>query len=151
MQTDCLFCQIIAGEEPAHIVWEDENHLAFLSIFPNTKGVTVVVPKKHHPSYIYDMEDEGFFSLFSAARAVAKLLESKLDGVGRVALAVEGFGIDHAHIKLFPLHGTHQCEWKSIASRIDKYFVKYEGYVSTHDAERADDQGLKALAAYIRS
>ncbi|EAA8104124.1 HIT family protein, partial [Salmonella enterica] len=44
----CIFCQIVEGKAPCHKVWEDEHHLAFLSIFPNTDGFTVVIPKKHY-------------------------------------------------------------------------------------------------------
>lgn len=43
----CIFCQIVEGKAPCHKVWEDEHHLAFLSIFPNTDGFTVVIPKKN--------------------------------------------------------------------------------------------------------
>lgn len=39
---DCIFCKIIKGEIHSHKIWEDEKHLAFLSIFSNTIGVTVV-------------------------------------------------------------------------------------------------------------
>lgn len=45
----CIFCQIVEGKAPCHKVWEDEHHLAFLSIFPNTDGFTVVIPKKTLP------------------------------------------------------------------------------------------------------
>ncbi len=41
----CIFCQIVEGKAPCHKVWEDEHHLAFLSIFPNTDGFTVVIRK----------------------------------------------------------------------------------------------------------
>lgn len=51
----CIFCQIVEGKAPCHKVWEDEHHLAFLSIFPNTDGFTVVIPKKHYPSYAFDL------------------------------------------------------------------------------------------------
>ena len=62
---DCIFCKIVNGEVPCHKVWEDEKHLAFLTIFPNTEGVTVVIPKKHYPSYVFDLprdvrECDGF-------------------------------------------------------------------------------------------
>jgi diadenosine tetraphosphate (Ap4A) HIT family hydrolase len=39
---DCVFCKIVAGEAPSHKLWEDADHLAFLSIFPNTEGTTVI-------------------------------------------------------------------------------------------------------------
>lgn len=53
-EKDCVFCKIVAGEVPSHMVWEDETHCAFLSIYPNTEGVTVVIPKEHHPSYVFE-------------------------------------------------------------------------------------------------
>lgn len=43
--SECLFCGIVAGTTPAHVIWEDNQHLAFLSIFPNTPGTSVVIPK----------------------------------------------------------------------------------------------------------
>ena len=30
-----LFCQIVAGVAPCHMIWEDARHLAFLSILPH--------------------------------------------------------------------------------------------------------------------
>jgi diadenosine tetraphosphate (Ap4A) HIT family hydrolase len=43
----CVFCQIIAGTEPAIRVYEDDEYLAFLDIRPFTRGHTLVVPKQH--------------------------------------------------------------------------------------------------------
>ncbi len=40
---ECIFCQIVRGETPCHKLWEDEKYLAFLSIFPNTLGFSVVI------------------------------------------------------------------------------------------------------------
>ena len=42
----CVFCNIVNGVLPCHKIWEDDEHLAFLSIFPNTKGFSVVITKK---------------------------------------------------------------------------------------------------------
>ncbi len=148
--TDCIFCKIVSGDSPSHKVWEDERHLAFLSIFPNTEGTTVVIPKKHYGSYPFDLPDNVLSDLMLAAKKVAKLLDSKLDDVGRTAMVFEGFGIDHVHAKLFPMHGTKMEEWRPIESKVDKYFDKYEGYVSSHDYKRADDKTLDNLAKQIR-
>jgi hypothetical protein len=63
----------------------------------------------------------------------------------------EGFGVDHVHSKLSPMHGTGDLtHWKPIESRQTKFFEQYEGYLSSHDHERADDEKLAALAARIR-
>lgn len=36
--SDCAFCRIVAGEEPAEVVFEDELTLAFMDIFPFSDG-----------------------------------------------------------------------------------------------------------------
>jgi histidine triad (HIT) family protein len=146
----CLFCDIAAGAAPAHRVWESASHLAFLSIFPNTAGVTVVIPKEHLGSYLFDATEAQRDDLLKATSQVARLLEAAFDDVGRTGLVFEGFGIDHLHAKLFPLHGT-VGEWRNIASSVRTYFKSYEGYISSHDGVRADDAELKALAARIRA
>lgn len=148
---DCIFCKIIVGTSPAHKIWEDEKHLAFLSVFPNTKGFSVVIPKEHYPSYLFDLPDEALIDLILASKRVGKLLDSKIEDVGRTGLIFEGFGVDHVHAKLFPMHGTdNMAEWKPLKSNVDKYFEQYEGYISSHDYKRADDEKLAELAKHIR-
>lgn len=126
--SDCIFCQIANKEiESSHVVWEDEKYIAFLSIFPNTEGTTVVIPKEHYPSYVFDLPDEVLSELLLATKKVAKLLDLKLEDVGRTALVFEGFGVDHVHAKLYPMHGTGNMEeWKPLNSNVDKYFHTYE-------------------------
>lgn len=146
----CIFCSIVAGKAPANKIWEDEKHLAFLSIFPNTEGFSVVIPKEHYPSYIFDLPDSVMQDLVAASKKVAKLLDSKLPDVGRTGIIFEGFGVDHVHAKLFPMHGTKMKEWKPMKSSVDKYFDQYEGYISSHDSKRGNDDELAKLAEKIR-
>lgn len=147
----CIFCKIAAGELPSHRIWEDAKHLAFLSSYPNTGGFSVVITKKHYPSYAFDLPDTVLKGLIIASKKVAKLLDTKLEDVGRTGMIFEGFGVDHVHAKLFPMHGTpKQGEWKPIKSNVDKYFEKYEGYISSHDYKRADDNALAQLARKIK-
>jgi diadenosine tetraphosphate (Ap4A) HIT family hydrolase len=150
-KTECIFCSIVAGKAPAHTIWEDEKHLAFLSIFPNTEGFSVVIPKHHYPSYAFDMPNHALKELIVAVKTVAKLLDRSLKDVGRTGMIFEGFGVDHVHAKLVPMHGTRNLkEWKPIKSNVNKYFEQYEGYLSSHDYVRADDTKLAALAASIK-
>lgn len=148
--TECIFCSIVEGKAPAHVIYEDEKHLAFLSIFPNTKGFSVVIPKEHHDSYFAAVDAEVASALVNAAQQVALRLDSALPGVGRTALVFEGFGVNHLHAKLIPLHNTQSDEWRAHHSKVEKYFKTYEGYVSSHDYVRADDAELAALAKHIR-
>jgi histidine triad (HIT) family protein len=131
-------------------IWEDEQHLAFLSIFPNTAGFSVVITKPHYPSYAFDLPDEVLTSLVLAARQVGSLLDRRLEDVGRTGMILEGFGVDHAHARLFPMHGTMTAAWRPLSRPADKYFHQYEGYISSHDHRPADDQELAALARKIR-
>lgn len=147
---DCIFCKIARGEAPAHKIWEDEKHLAFLSIFPNTEGFSVVITKNHYPSYAFGVPEDVLTGLVIAAKKVAKLIDSKLEDVGRTGMMFEGFGVDHLHAKLFPMHGTKLKEWKPSKSNVDKYFEKYEGYISSHDYKRAADTELAKLAKKIK-
>src|SRR3989344_4400908 len=147
---ECIFCKIVKGEMPCHKIWENEKHLAFLTIFPNTEGFSVVVTKEHYPSYAFDLSDDILAELTLAAKKVAKLIDEKLDDVGRTGMIFEGFGVDHAHAKLFPMHGTKSGEWKERASKVDKYFDTYEGYISSHDYKREDDAKLAGVAKKIR-
>ncbi|MFC1613255.1 HIT family protein [Patescibacteria group bacterium] len=147
---DCIFCKIVKGEAPAHKIWEDEKHLSFLSIFPNTEGFSVVITKEHFPSYAFDLQENILIGLIKAAKQTAKLLDKKLKNVGRTGMILEGFGVDHLHAKLFPMHGTKMLEWKPINSNVDKYFEQYEGYISSHDYKRADDKKLAEIARRIR-
>lgn len=43
----CIFCDIINKASPASVVYEDDNCLAFLDIFPVGRGHTILIPKKH--------------------------------------------------------------------------------------------------------
>ncbi len=147
---DCIFCKIARGEAPAHKIWEDGRHLAFLSIFPNTEGFSVVITKEHYPSYAFELPEDVLVGLMRAVKGTARLLDRGFEDVGRTGMIFEGFGVDHIHAKLFPMHGTKMSGWKAVNSNVDKYFDKYEGYISSHDYKRADDIVLGELAERLR-
>lgn len=148
---ECIFCKIVRGEEPCHKIWEDEEHLAFLSIYPNTKGATVVIPKKHLSSYAFSQSDKDLAKLIIASKKVALMLDNALEGVGRTGMFLEGYEIDHLHSKLSPMHGTgDSSNFTHIEPTFGPFIEKYEGYLSSHDCERADDSELRHLAQSIR-
>lgn len=148
--SECLFCRIVAGDEPARIVWEDNGHVAFLTPYPNTPGFTVVATRTHRGSYVLELAPPEFAGLLEASRAVGRLLDRAF-GVARTALIAEGYGVDHAHTKLVPLHGTTPGAWRPIRSRVGTWSDHYEGYVSSHDGPRMSDAELDAIADRIRA
>lgn len=148
---DCIFCKMINGQAPMHLIWEDDAHVAFLSIYPNTPGFSVVVPRQHCGSYAFAQSDEVLSALIIAAKKVALLIDKAFADVGRTGLMLEGYGIDHLHAKLFPMHGTgNSSAFKPISSSVDKFFEHYEGYISSHDFKGETTQDLTTIARRIR-
>jgi histidine triad (HIT) family protein len=145
---NCIFCKIVNGKIPSFKVWEDKEHLAILDIFPNTKGMTLVLTKKHFDSYIFDMPEKAYSKLLLAAKKVGKLLDKKLK-VQRTAVVAEGMGVNHIHIKLYPLHGLGK-DFNQIINTDRRFFNKYEGYISTILGPEADKKELDKLARMMR-
>ena len=80
--------------------------MAFLSIFPNTEGFSIITTKKYYSSYIFDLPKNILIDLLLASKKVAKLLDTKLNDVGCTGLIFEGFGVNHVHAKFFPMYKT---------------------------------------------
>jgi histidine triad (HIT) family protein len=129
METGCVFCGIVKGNIPSAKIWEDKEHVAILDINPNTKGMTIVLTKKHYDSYAFDMPELDYEKLMAASKKVARMLE-KAFGITRVALVMEGMGINHVHIKLYPMHGVTE-KFKETWAEEKQFFEKYPGYIST--------------------
>ncbi|MEI7741974.1 MAG: HIT family protein [bacterium] len=145
----CLFCEMVAGRVFVHRVWEDDDHLAFLSSFPNTEGFTVVIPKEHYPSDVCELSYDARADLMEAAAHVAKMLNRAFADVGRTGIMFEGFGIDHVHAKLFPMHGSRQEVWAPIKSKVRTFFKKYEGFFSSNDGPPMSRERLARIAKKI--
>jgi len=137
---DCIFCKIAKGEIPSYKIYEDKNFIAFLDIFPNTRGMTLLIPKQHYDSYVFDMPDDVYKEFLLTAKKIGKLIDEKIN-VTRTAMVTEGMGVNHAHIKLYPLHGIGK-DFKAIIPEGNKYFEKYEGYLSTILGPKANDEDL---------
>ncbi|MCX6716629.1 MAG: HIT family protein [Candidatus Taylorbacteria bacterium] len=150
----CIFCEIASGNISTSDFWENDEFLAFLSRDPNTTGFSCIIPKKHFDSDVLKMPDDILQKFILSAKEVAKLLESFYPDVGRVGLIMEGTGIDHAHIKLVPMHGTEHMkrgEWKQYLSGQNHWFDKYEGWISSAGGPDADREKLKKLANDIKT
>ena len=50
MKADCIFCQIVAGEIPTDILYQDEEVIAFRDIHPIAPTHLLIIPKRHIPS-----------------------------------------------------------------------------------------------------
>jgi len=116
--------------------------MAFLTPYPNTPGQTVVITKKHYSSYYADVPILVLKNLMQAVKHVAKMLDRAYPDVGRTAVVFEGWGIEHFHAKLYPMHGTIEPE-KRPHSSSTAFFNTYPGYVTTENKyQRMSDEQL---------
>ena len=145
--SDTIFDKIVRGEMSCYKVWEDDNHLAFLTPFPNTPGFTVVIPKTNFGDDVFDLADEQYVNLLRATKTVSKILKRALN-VQRVALVFEGTAVAYVHAKLIPLHGDLAGQ-TDVWSDYTVFSEQYQGYLTTAEGPRMDDAALAALQAAI--
>ncbi|XP_072020392.1 uncharacterized protein [Amphiura filiformis] len=141
-----LFAKIVRNEEDHWRVWEDDDHVAFLTPFPNTPGFTVLVPRRHISSDIFALESEDYKKLITAAREVANLLKTSLEAQ-HCAVIFEGCEIDYAHVKLIPVFGSDIRS--QMATSKAEYSKTYTGFVSSVDGHKADDSELQRLHSLL--
>jgi len=102
---DCIFCKIVRGEAPAHVVCEDERTLVFMDIFPVADGHTLIIPKAHCDD-IFGADPEDLRSVIDRSREVAHAIGRVLapDGLGVFQLngAAAGQTVFHYHMHLMP-------------------------------------------------
>ena len=99
---DSIFTKIINGKIPSYKIAENDNFYAFLDINPNSKGHTLVVPKKEEDK-IFDLNEEDFLSLMKYARIIAIGIKKAVP-CERVGMTVIGLEVPHVHVHLIPLH-----------------------------------------------
>jgi len=97
-----IFSRIIAREIPAHIVAEDETHIAFLDINPNAFGHTLREHKKE-VNKLFDLDKEAYLNLMQFSRRVAAALKQVVT-CQRIGLSVIGLEVPHVHVHLIPLN-----------------------------------------------
>ena len=120
--TECIFCQIVAGEAPASFVHRDELVSAFLDIRPVTPGHLLVIPNEH-VTFTHDLPDFTADRLFAVARGLARTLRQtdavRADGVN--LFVADGEAADqevvHAHLHVIPRFPGDGFEINAASSR----------------------------------
>ncbi|NLE07015.1 MAG: HIT domain-containing protein [Parcubacteria group bacterium] len=95
---NCIFCKIIKKEVPSHIVYENDNFLAFLDINPQSPGHCQIIPKEHH-RWVWDVPNVGEY--FEVARKIAKA-QRKAFNTDWILSKIVGDEVEHAHIWVYP-------------------------------------------------
>ncbi len=122
-----IFTKIINGEIPSYKIAENTDFYAFLDINPNTKGHTLVVPKKE-VNKLFDLDEDTYRGLMDFSREIALAIEKAIP-CKRIGMTVIGLEVPHVHVHLIPLHSMQDMsfqhkvtlsdeEFKAIAKRI---------------------------------
>ncbi len=71
---DCVFCKIVAGEVPSHILYQDEEVIAFRDINPLAPTHLLIIPRKHISSLVKLSEAESSLigNMVNTANQLAK-------------------------------------------------------------------------------
>jgi histidine triad (HIT) family protein len=129
-----LFAKILRGEIPAVRVLDDDVVLAFMDIFPQSRGHTLVVPKGVKARNFLDMPPDSVGPYLERVQRIAKAIEKALNPDGIVVTqfngAPAGQTIFHVHFHIIPRYEG----------------VRLAGHGHTN---RADMGELQVLAAKI--
>ncbi|KCZ63781.1 hypothetical protein L53_04620 [Hyphomonas sp. L-53-1-40] len=133
---DNIFAKILRGEMPAVKVYEDDAALAFMDVFPQSEGHTLVVPKGVEARNLLDMPADKLGPYVAAVQKVAQAVEAALTPDGLVVTqfngAPAGQTVYHLHFHIIP-------RWKDVA--LDRH----------GSGEMADTAKLGVLADRIKS
>jgi histidine triad (HIT) family protein len=101
-----LFGQIIRGEAPAYKVWDENNIVAILDINPINEGHLIVIPYDDVDDIML-LSESRYQELWRTVRHLSAILK-KTFAAPRIGIAVEGFGVPHAHIHLVPVFSGNE-------------------------------------------
>ncbi|WP_376793288.1 HIT family protein [Thermoflexus sp.] len=103
--SSCIFCAIVARQQPAEIVYEDERTMAFMDINPANPGHTLVIPKRHAAT-IFEIDEEDAAAVMRTAVRVARAIRAALapEGLNLVQSNGRAAGqeIFHLHVHVIP-------------------------------------------------
>ena len=128
-----IFAKILRGEMPTVKVYEDDHVLAFMDVFPQARGHTLVIPKHSTARNFLDEAPEVIGPLMLGVQRVAQAVRAALNPDGLVITqfngAPAGQTVFHLHFHIIP-------RWEGVA-------------LARHGQGMADMDELKALAAQI--
>ena len=112
--TDCIFCDIINGKLPCHLIHKDDNHIVILDRYPIDVGHSLIITKKPYEK-LTDMGVEEIMDLFSKIPKIisAIIKATKADGFsiaqnnGKAAKQI----IPHVHVHIIPRYNATGTLW----------------------------------------
>ena len=129
-----IFAKIVRGEIPSAKVWEDENILAFMDVFPQSEGHVLVIHKTSAARNLLEISPEHLAQLTAAVQRTARAVNAALEPEG---FSIMQFNGEAGGQTVFHLHFHVVPRWSDRP-------LKGHGH-----APMADADTLKALAARI--
>jgi histidine triad (HIT) family protein len=107
-----IFAKILRGEAPAAKVYEDDRVLAFMDVFPQARGHTLVISKESRARNLLEPEalEHLILGVQRVARAVRVALKPDAIAVMQFNGAVSGQSVFHLHFHIVP-------RWSGVALR----------------------------------
>ena len=105
MDTNCIFCKLASNDIPSHKIYEDDDFLVFLDVFPSSLGHTLIIPKAHFES-IFNIPENTAVNLQRLVVRTAAALKSSL-GTSHINILQNngksaGQTVFHYHVHLIP-------------------------------------------------
>jgi histidine triad (HIT) family protein len=100
---DCVFCSIVAGDTPAHVVLDDEVAVGFLDVRPVFPGHVLLVPRDHHET-LEDLPPDQLAPLFERVQSLSVAVPEAMGAVGTfVAMNNKvSQSVPHLHVHVVP-------------------------------------------------
>ena len=128
-----IFAQIIRGEAPCYKLYEDDEVLAFLDLFPQSYGHSLVIPKRAAARNILEIDEANLAKVMAVVQKLTRALVEELEPAGvQVAQfngAPAGQTVFHIHMHVIPRFPGEQ--------------------LGIHAANKADPAELEALQARL--
>jgi histidine triad (HIT) family protein len=124
---NCIFCKIISGKAPAHILYQDDQVLSFLDISPVSAGHTLVIPINHHDN-IFSLSGEEITAVALHAKRLAPVIKRVANAAGLAIHQLNGRAagqtVFHYHMHLIPcqhstpkqVHGRKPADQNTLAT-----------------------------------
>ncbi|UUC51795.1 HIT family protein [Pseudomonas citronellolis] len=128
-----IFAQIIRGDAPCYKLYEDDDVLAFLDLFPQSHGHALVVPKRSAARNILEVDSDALCKVMGVVQRLTRVIVEELnpDGVQVAQFngAPAGQTVFHIHVHIVP---------------------RYAGQgLGIHAAQKADPAELEQLQARL--
>jgi len=103
-----IFAKMLRGDVPAIKVYEDSDTLAFMDIFPQSDGHTLIIPKHVEARNLLDMPTDKLASFFTNVQKVARAVEKALNPDGLIVTQFNGTAagqtVFHLHMHVIPVY-----------------------------------------------